>query len=58
MAEALAEYLGFSFRKPWFKSYQIADQASSPILTVKPLTYMNRSGQVIPGLQKKVSGTS
>jgi PTH1 family peptidyl-tRNA hydrolase len=52
-AEALAEYLGFSFRKPWFKSYLIAGQNGEPIKVVKPLTYMNLSGRILPGLQRK-----
>jgi PTH1 family peptidyl-tRNA hydrolase len=53
MAEALAEYLGFSFRKTWFRPYHIAGGIKDDLAVVKPLTYMNRSGLVLPHIMRK-----
>lgn len=55
--DALAAKTGVSFRKPFFSSYQWAeiDRPEGRLLLVKPLTYMNRSGEILADLQKKFS---
>lgn len=53
VADSLAARLGLSFRKPLFRRYLYAGggpaggSSSAPIHLVKPLTFMNRSGQVV-----------
>ncbi len=47
--------LGLSWRKPLFASsyrYAAKGRGTYP-LYIKPLTYMNRSGDILPGLMKK-----
>jgi len=53
--DRLAEKLGVHFRKPFFRPYQIADVSlgESRYILVKPLTYMNRSGDILPRLLRK-----
>ncbi len=44
-ADCLAETLGLSFRKPWFRPFLCAKlrQGEMTLVIVKPLVYMNRS---------------
>lgn len=53
--DRLAERWSLSFRKPLFQSYKKAvfNHPEQPVVLVKPLTYMNRSGTVIPSLLKR-----
>ncbi len=53
--DRLADSLGTAFRKPFLKTYLTAEGVyrDKKIILVKPLTFMNRSGSVIPGLMKK-----
>lgn len=44
--DRLAENLSIKFKKPFFKPYLQA--YSSPMTLIKPLTYMNNSGIVLP----------
>jgi PTH1 family peptidyl-tRNA hydrolase len=50
--DRLAERWGITFRKPFFQPYEKAvfNDPASPVVLIKPLTFMNRSGMVIPGL--------
>lgn len=43
------------FRKPWFRRYEICETAAGGdrVVLVRPLTFMNRSGDVLPGLLRK-----
>lgn len=54
VVDSLADRLDLNFRKPFFCRYKIARSAltSAELILVKPLTYMNRSGDVLPGLFK------
>jgi len=49
--DELAEHYSETFRKPFFKPYLKASINNS--LLIKPLTYMNNSGTILPGLIKK-----
>jgi len=53
--DRLARRWGLSFRKPFFQSYQeaVLTDPEHPVVLIKPLTYMNRSGTVIPSLLKR-----
>lgn len=53
--DLLAEPTGVRFKKPIFGRYLIGTgrPGCHTIVLVKPLTYMNRSGEVLPGLLKK-----
>ena len=55
LIELLAEQLNLFLRKPLFRNYRIASVVleGRQIHLVQPLTYMNRSGDVLPGLMKK-----
>ena len=56
MLELLAEQLSLSLKKPLFRNYctgRFRDSTGTCVGLVKPLTFMNRSGDVIPGLLKK-----
>ncbi len=56
MLELLAEQLSLSLKKPLFRNYHTAHHksgSSSTVHLVKPLTYMNRSGEILPALMKK-----
>jgi len=60
--DQLAVLLGFSFHKPWFSHYEYGAWHEAGLqkrlVFVKPLTFMNRSGDIVPQLQKKLfSGT-
>jgi len=57
VVDALADELGVKLRKPIFRKYQIGkgECGKHSIIMVKPLTYMNHSGSVIPSLLKKYS---
>lgn len=53
---ACAESYGVSFRRPFFKQYEQAVYATGPagsVVFVKPLSYMNRSGAVLPRLMQR-----
>jgi PTH1 family peptidyl-tRNA hydrolase len=48
--DVVADRLGISFRKPFLKAYALARAGlgSGELVLAKPLTYMNRCGQVLP----------
>ena len=51
----IADLIGADFRKPVFKKYLVAEGVyrDNKVILVKPLTFMNRSGSVIPGILNK-----
>jgi peptidyl-tRNA hydrolase, PTH1 family len=54
--EACAAHYNISFRKPLFAHYEHARLTTGlhgPVVFVKPLTFMNRSGEVIPRLMSR-----
>ena len=54
--DAVASELGLSFRRPLFGKYQIAaglSPSGNRTVLVKPLTFMNLSGTVLPGLFRR-----
>ena len=55
--DRLAEKTGFNFRKPFLSKYLIAKGVYRGIdlYLVKPLTFMNLSGSVLPGIMEKYS---
>ncbi len=56
VVEETAARLDLSLRKPLFARYRFARTASSPedsLVLAEPLTYMNRSGDVLPRLLKR-----
>lgn len=55
VVDLIASKYGVKFKKPLLKSYHIAivkDDENTFIL-IKPTTYMNRSGEILPGLLLK-----
>ena len=54
--DILAENLGIRLKKPVFSKYQLGRgiYEGKKIFLVKPLTYMNRSGLIIPSLRRKI----
>lgn len=50
LVDRLADRFGVVPRRPIFRKYEIA---RAPILLCKPLTYMNRSGEVIPSVLRR-----
>lgn len=55
VVDRVAEVLGCRFRKPFLRSYLLAQAsgAGGPLYLAKPLTYMNRSGEVLDQLVLK-----
>ena len=56
VVEKTAARLDVSLRKPLFARYRFARTASSsedPLVLAEPLTYMNRSGDALPGLLRR-----
>jgi PTH1 family peptidyl-tRNA hydrolase len=55
LIELLAEQLNLFLKKPLFRNYRIASVTVNDrtIHLVQPLTFMNRSGDVLPHLMKK-----
>lgn len=53
--EKWAGTLGLSFRKAWFRPYFFAvhEVAGDRLVLVKPLTFMNLSGQILPALLER-----
>ena len=53
--EKLAFEFGVPFKKPFFSSFSFVrvSKETRPCLLIKPLTYMNRSGEIIPSIQRK-----
>ncbi|MBQ0071973.1 MAG: aminoacyl-tRNA hydrolase [Spirochaetales bacterium] len=51
--DKMAALKGVSLRKRCFCPYKVAKINSEHDVLVEPLTYMNRSGEVIPGLLKE-----
>ena len=62
LIELLSEQLVLSLKKPLFRQYEYAGDFSgtNSLHLIKPLTYMNRSGDIMPGLlrRKKISTES
>lgn len=55
--DLLAARLGFRWRRPLFRRFLVAcGRGGSPLLLVKPLTYMNRSGEIFPALWSLAEG--
>jgi len=55
--ELLAARLGFRWRRPLFRRFLVAcGRGGPPLLLVKPLTYMNRSGEIFPALWALTEG--
>lgn len=55
--DILAERLGVTFRKPFLKRYTVAhgEVEGADLFLVKPLTYMNRSGDIFPDILARTS---
>jgi len=55
MIELLAEQLVLSLKKPLFRNYVYARKngGSNVLHLIKPLTYMNRSGDILPSLMHR-----
>ena len=55
VVDARAEVQGLRFRRPLLRSYAVATERGEDanIVLAKPLTYMNRSGEVLPALLAK-----
>lgn len=55
VVEHLAELLGVRLRKPLFRPYEIASvrYEDEEIFLIRPLTFMNNSGVVLPGLLRR-----
>lgn len=51
VAQSLSKRLGKSLRRPFFANYRYFQ--SGEMVLVTPLTYMNRSGEVIPALDRR-----
>ena len=54
----IARRLRVVLRRPWFRNYRLARAwpEGRPLWLVEPLTYMNRSGQIFPGLWSRTGG--
>ncbi|QEN07754.1 aminoacyl-tRNA hydrolase [Oceanispirochaeta crateris] len=57
LIELLSKQLNLFMRKPLFRNYLYGSllRGQRRIHLVEPLTYMNRSGDILPGLVKKLS---
>lgn len=54
VAEAVAASAHLTFRKKFLKPYEWTGiSRDQPLVLVRPLTYMNRSGAILPGLLRK-----
>ncbi|MBN2627529.1 MAG: aminoacyl-tRNA hydrolase [Spirochaetales bacterium] len=53
--EAVAEKEGLTFKKPFLADYSLAEfyHNQTRVVLLKPLTYMNRSGLILPHILKK-----
>ena len=51
----LSEYFSIKLKKPFFKSYSIGEKIvkNVRIILIKPLTFMNLSGIILPKLLLK-----
>lgn len=60
VVDKLASKFGVKFYRPIFKSYRITTlkYESNKYILVKPTTYMNRSGEILPGLLSKYKLTN
>lgn len=60
VVDKLASKFSVKFKKAFFKPYHFAQfkHNSHKFILVKPLTYMNRSGEILPGLLKKYNITN
>lgn len=58
--DIVASKLNIKFKKAFLKPYQIAQYKSNSckFILIKPLTYMNRSGEILPGLLRKFKLTN
>ncbi len=54
VAEALSKRLGKALRRPLFGKYRYLKHGE--MLVVTPLTYMNRSGEVLPNIDRRFRG--
>lgn len=57
LIEALSVYAGRSVRKPWFRPLRWTGQ-THPLILAQPLTFMNRSGEVLPWLMDRSGVTA
>jgi len=57
--DELAGRFSLNLKKPFFKNYLIARgyYQGKQIVLIKPLTFMNRSGLVLPGIARKYIGS-
>ncbi len=57
--DELARFFSLKLKKPFFKNYLIARglYQSREVILIKPLTFMNRSGLILPGIIKKYLGS-
>ena len=55
MTELLAEQLVLSLKKPFFRNYEyaLARGGENSLHLLKPLTYMNRSGDILPSFLRR-----
>lgn len=60
VVDIIASKFGVKFHKPVFKSYYVAivKYNSNKFILIKPNTFMNRSGEVLPGLLSKYKLTN
>ncbi len=60
VVDKLASKFGVKFSNPLFKPYRIAKfkHESDKYILIKPTTYMNRSGEILPGLLSKYKLTN
>ena len=59
--DEVARRHGVKFRRSWrrpVESAKLTLEGAGPLLLVKPLTYMNRSGNVLPGLMRPAGLTA
>lgn len=60
VVDKIASKFGVKFYRPLFKSYRIAKIKNKefPSILIKPETFMNRSGEILPGLLSKYKLTN
>ena len=58
--DSWAGILGLSFRKAWFRPFLFAETSleGNRLILVKPLTFMNRSGDALPAVLSRFGATA